>query len=129
MRGESFEPGGCSAWPTSPDAAATMREPEPPPAIGATGLAAPTEPVPAALWSIPAKEFALPGLAAVWAGAGGAGGANAVSRAEMRARTASMLTCRESASQRRSLSAPERKGAGHLAAAGPHCVALRAQTD
>src|SRR3954449_12832619 len=95
-----------------------MREPEPPPAIGATGLAAPTEPVPAALWSIRAKEFALPGLAPVWAGAGGAGGAeagfrgggagaggaggaNAVSRAEMRARTASMLTPEGSAYRRR----------------------------
>src|SRR3954469_4092811 len=79
IRGESFEPGGCSAWPTSPAAAGTMRAPEPPPATRATGLAAPTEPVPAALWSIPAKELAAPGFPCVCAGAGGAGGANAVS--------------------------------------------------
>src|SRR5919202_2327406 len=53
IRGESFDPGGCSAWPTSPAAAATIRAPAPPAPMGATGVAAPTETVPAALWRIP----------------------------------------------------------------------------
>src|SRR3954466_684399 len=91
IRGESFEPGGCSAWPTSPAAAATIAVPLPPPAIGAVGLTVPTEPGPTAVWSIPANELPLAPPACL--GAGGAGGAKAVSRAEMRARTASKLTC------------------------------------
>src|SRR4051812_29226900 len=92
IRGESFEPGGCSACPTSPAAAATMRAPAPPPAIGAVGLTAPTAPGPTAFWSIPANELESP---AAWAGGACVGGANADSRAEMRARTASMLTRQE----------------------------------
>src|ERR687883_199117 len=68
IRGESLEPGGCSACPTSPAAAATIRAPDPPAPSGTTGLAAPTEPVPAALCSIPANEFADGAPAAcVWA--------------------------------------------------------------
>src|SRR5919202_6317069 len=60
IRGESFEPGGDSAWPTSPAAAAMIAEPRPPPAIGAVGLGAPAPPVPIALCSMPANELALP---------------------------------------------------------------------
>src|SRR4051794_41324340 len=44
MRGELFEPGGCSAWPTSAWAIATMRAAAELPlgaAAGATALAAP----------------------------------------------------------------------------------------
>src|SRR4051794_4771050 len=51
MRGELFEPGGCSAWPTSPCAMATMRAAAELPvgaAAGATVVAAPTVPVGAA---------------------------------------------------------------------------------
>src|SRR3954468_13399244 len=98
IRGESFEPGGCSACPTSPAAAATMRAPAPPPAIGAVGLVAPTAPGPAAFWSIPANELESP--CTPWAGGACAGGANADSRDEMRARTASMLTRLTSAALR-----------------------------
>src|SRR3954447_26241379 len=90
IRGESFDPGGCSAWPTSPAAAATMAAPFPPPAIGAVGLTVPTPPGPAALWSIPANDVPF-APAAICLGAG-AGGAKADSRAEMRARTTSRLT-------------------------------------
>src|SRR4051794_5494477 len=96
IRGESFEPGGCSACPTSPAAAATMRAPAPapPPAIGAVGLATPTAPGPTAFWSIPANEFPLVPVVAA-GGCAGALGANADSSAAMRARAASMLTSTE----------------------------------
>src|SRR3954449_10839624 len=57
IRGESFEPGGCSACPTSPAAAATIRAPAPlAPAIGAVGLTAPTAPGPMAFVSMPAND-------------------------------------------------------------------------
>src|SRR3954469_15648745 len=41
MRGESFEPGGCSAWPTSPCAIATMRAAGELPLGAAAGATAP----------------------------------------------------------------------------------------
>src|SRR3954447_21605550 len=75
MRGESFDPGGCSACPTSPAAAATMRAPVPlTPPIGAVGLAAPTAPGPMAFVSIPAKDELAPPAAGARGGAGGGGG-------------------------------------------------------
>src|SRR3954469_4558063 len=51
IRGESFEPGGCSASPTSEAAAARIAEPPPAPAgaTGASGLAVPIAPGPIAL--------------------------------------------------------------------------------
>src|SRR4051794_31360820 len=79
MRGELFEPGGDSACPPSPAAAATIAAPLPlAPATGATGDVAPSAPGPMAPWSMPAKEFEF------WVGAGacgGAGGAKACCRA------------------------------------------------
>src|SRR4051812_42058995 len=50
MRGELFEPGGCSAWPTSACAIATMRAAGELPAGAAVGATAPvpTAPVPTA---------------------------------------------------------------------------------
>src|SRR4051812_41508595 len=96
MRGESFDPGGCSAWPTSPAAAATIAAPGPfPPApIGATGLAVPAAPGPMAEVSMPANDEPPAAGAVVvgWAEGGGAGGANADWIAAMRATTVSMLT-------------------------------------
>src|SRR3954451_19330464 len=48
IRGELFEPGGCSAWPTSACAIATMRAAGELPAGAATGATAPAAPVPTA---------------------------------------------------------------------------------
>src|SRR4051794_201956 len=111
MRGESFEPGGCSACPTSPEAAATMAAPGPPapaPAIGATGLRAPVAPGPIALDSMPANDEPPAALAVVWVGAEGAGegGASADWSAAMRATTVSMLTRLYSSARGPTLSRP-----------------------
>src|SRR4051794_6237816 len=48
MRGELFEPGGCSAWPTSACAIATMRAAGELPAGAAAGATAPAAIVPIA---------------------------------------------------------------------------------
>src|SRR4051812_34671359 len=71
MRGESLEPGGCSAWPTSPWTAFTIACPAEP-----AGAGAPVRVAAFALRSCVAKLVA--GVAAVGAvvGAGGAGGLN-----------------------------------------------------
>src|SRR3954451_15262675 len=91
MRGELFEPGGCSVCPTSPAAAATIAEPVPDaPAIGATALVVPSAPGPMAPWSIPAKEFEFWGVVST---RGGAGGLKACWRACTRASTDSTDTC------------------------------------
>src|SRR4051794_25393133 len=94
MRGESFEPGGCSACPTSPAAAATIAAPAPLPAppTGAAGLAVPG---PMAEVSMPANDELPAAAGAVvvgWAEGAGAGGARADWIASMRATTVSMLT-------------------------------------
>src|SRR3954468_19791426 len=96
MRGESFEPGGWSACPTSPAAAATIAAPEPLPAppIGVRGLAMPAAPGPIAEVSMPANDEVPAAAGAVvvgWAEGAGAGGANADWIAAMRATTVSML--------------------------------------
>src|SRR5207244_13191452 len=69
IRGESFEPGGCSAWPISPCAAATIRAPPlPSPATPSGAVApavAPSAPGPIAPCSSPANE-----LEPAWVGAG-----------------------------------------------------------
>src|SRR4051794_41961042 len=81
MRGESFDPGGCSAWPTSPAAAATIAAPVPDaPPIGATGLARPAAPGPMAEVSMPANDELPAAAGAVgggWGEGAGAGGAKA----------------------------------------------------
>src|SRR3954447_12109726 len=115
MRGELFEPGGCSAWPTSAWAIATMRaaaELPPGAAAGATALAAPVVAgagpavAPAgvateAVRSICAK-LSLDGAAVVVvvvAGAAGAGAGAAVGPTRsvfscvMRGRAVSRLIC------------------------------------
>src|SRR3954452_16315340 len=95
MRGESFEPGGCSACPTSAEAAATIAAPGPPaPPAGATGPSPAVEPGPMALESMPANDELPAAVAVVGAGAEGAveGGASADWSAAMRATTVSMLT-------------------------------------
>src|SRR3954447_16199154 len=54
MRGESLEPGGCSVWPTSAWAIATICAPTPVP-LAATGAAAVVAPAAVAWPSMPAK--------------------------------------------------------------------------
>src|SRR4051812_20919631 len=95
MRGESLEPGGCSAWPTSAEAAATIAAPGPPaPPSGAAELMPAVAPGPIALDSMPANDELPAAVAVVWTGAEGAveGGASADWSAAMRAATVSMLT-------------------------------------
>src|SRR3954453_17198254 len=63
MRGELFEPGGCSVCPPSPPPVVTIAEPVPDaPAIGATALVVPSAPGPMAPWTTPAKEFEFWGV-------------------------------------------------------------------
>src|ERR1700759_4399969 len=93
MRGELFEPGGCSVCPTSPAAAATIAEPVPDaPAIGATELVVPSAPGPMAPWSIPAKELGVWLWVSVDATCWVAGGLKACCRAWTRASTDSTDT-------------------------------------
>src|SRR4051812_2746472 len=113
MRGESFDPGGCSACPTSPAAAATIAAPAPLPAppIGAVGLAVPAAPGPMAELSMPEKDELPPAAGAVvvgWIEGAGAGGARADWIASMRATTVSMLTCVYSSGRAPALSAGAR---------------------
>src|SRR4051812_19772739 len=57
MRGELFEPGGCSAWPTSACAIATMRAAGELPDGAAAGATAPAALVPvAAVGAVPVTE-------------------------------------------------------------------------
>src|SRR5689334_15972397 len=111
MRGELFEPGGCSVCPTSPAAAATMAEPVPDaPATGAIGLVVPSAPGPMAPWSIPAKELGVWLVVAVSA-CGGAGGLKACCRAWTRASTDSTDTLCASAGLARRFRAQKAEGA------------------
>jgi hypothetical protein len=114
MRGESFEPGGCSACPTSADAAATIAAPGPPaPPTGAIGLAVPTAPGPIALVSMPAKdELPAAGVVACEVEGAGEGGARADWIAAMRATTVSMLTPGTSSRRARDLNARGKAGGG-----------------
>src|SRR4051794_41914751 len=97
MRGESFEPGGCSACPTSPAAAVTIAAPAPLPAppIGAVGLAVPAAPGPMAELSMPEKDELPPAAGAGvggWVEGAGAGGGKGGWVAAVRAPPLFMLT-------------------------------------
>ncbi len=90
MRGELLEPGGCSAWPTSAWAAATMRAPTLLPAGAVIGAVAAVALVPSAPWSAEAKLAPLV-VDDVAVGLD-CGGAKAPSSACIRVRTDSRLT-------------------------------------
>src|SRR3954467_14284058 len=88
MRGESLEPGGCSAWPTSGRIALRIACP------ALVGAAAGLSEVALALCSCEAKAVVpVAGAVVVVDGAGveGAGGANSVCSCTMRAITTSKL--------------------------------------
>src|SRR5512132_4309388 len=86
MRGESLEPGGCSACPTS--ACAAARAPlAPPPAAGTPAGAASDE-----LYCTPFSDDRKPLWPLVDDGAGGGLGATIWSISAMRAMTACKLT-------------------------------------
>ena len=89
MRGESFEPGGCSLWPTSAEAAATMRAPTLLPVTPVSGAVEAVAVVPIALWSAEAK-LVLPVEEEVLVV--DCGGTKAPSSACIRVRTDSRLT-------------------------------------
>src|SRR5690349_13674802 len=91
MRGESLEPGGCSAWPTSPRTAFSTAWPAfvPPPAAGGS---TDERLVAAAPWSAPAKLVLDGAAVGPVAGAATGCGSSAVCSDAMRARTASTLT-------------------------------------
>jgi hypothetical protein len=74
IRGELFEPGGCSDWPTSAEAICTMRCPGPP---EPTALTAPVAVGAIALWRADAKLAPDDGVEAGML----CGGAKAVSSA------------------------------------------------
>ena len=88
MRGELFEPGGCSACPTSPAAAATIRAPTLLPEPAPTGAVAAVALVPIALWRAEAKVD----LDDEEVAGADCGGAKALSSACTRVRTDSRLT-------------------------------------
>src|SRR5947209_7813078 len=91
MRGESFEPGGCSACPTSPPAIWTIRWPAVPP-VGATPGMPPTPPDEACCRRLEKEVGDAPDCSACAAvGWAGGCGENADSISWIRAMTLSML--------------------------------------